>query len=106
MPARILDMRVYYNTSRPVTVGDKYYQLVVRHADNGFEVGVYHGELQAQQNAASPNDPLKLTFPSDVAEYYLLDTQQMAEDDFNEYCAETEAEGYQPYNPAIHEPNR
>ena len=97
-------MQVFYNTSEPVKVGSEYYQIVCRHSDAGFDVGIYHGELSTQDRAASPNDPTKLTFPSDVAEYYLLKTQQEAKAAFDKYCDETEAEGFQRYVPQIHNP--
>jgi hypothetical protein len=104
MAARIIRMQVFYNTSEQVKVGSEYYQLVYRHSDAGFEVGIYHGELASLDKAASPNDATKTTFESDVAEYYLLKTQQEAEARFAQYSDETEQEGYQPYVLEIHEP--
>ena len=103
MGVRIIRMQVFYNTSEQVKVGSAYYQLVCRHSDAGFEVGVYHGELTSLGKAASPNDATKTTFESDVAEYYLLKSQQEAEARFAQYSGDTEQEGYQPYVPEIHQ---
>lgn len=102
MNPQTIRTQLYYDVMEAVRIGNNYRQVLLRRTTNGYEIGVFEGEVKPSNRIASPVDPTKPSFESDVAGYFQFSDRQAAISEFDKICDEIEAEGFTPYVLQIH----